>query len=524
MRLTFWKRARIAATIVVACYAAALAALSPRGFPVSAHTGRIIPYLADKPLQEDAFYMLTVAWYAGAGRGLSYNDGQPTVGIQPLNTVLDAAFARMVQAAGGDRWTLARFVLIVGLVEFLIFSWAAGALAARLCSDRRWAGTARDAAATLALLDLGLFRQFTNGLETGLYTLLVATVVWLWIRGSTHTSRLTVAAIGIASGLAVLARVDFLVVLLAALACGVALTEIPIVDAALVACIAALVASPWFWHVHRLTGHWIPSSGRAQAGVSTMGALGSRVEAMALAVLQQAAPWIHVEALRIAATTRLPPSTGSLVLAGAALVLAIAGITLCYSGAREVEDSDRRLLIPWAAGFAALFVVYPIFFYAAYFYPRYATPFVVLALPLIAIGVSRVPTRYAVAGVVLMAAASVTTARATLHNGELGNVNVLSAGYVTDAVPRTAVVGAFQSGVLGYFNEHVVNLDGKINADALAAAAEARLPQYVDARRIDYLVDWPGILAILPRLYLQGQWNPCARPTPDPMVECLVRR
>jgi hypothetical protein len=132
--------------------------------------------------------------------------------------------------------------------------------------------------------------------------------------------------------------------------------------------------------------------------------------------------------------------------------------------------------------------------------------------------------RYAAAAIALTAVASVGGAGATLHNRELGNINVLSAGYVADAVPSTAVVGAFQSGVLGYFNARVVNLDGKINADALSAAAGGRLPEYVDTRGITYLVDWPGILAILPQEYLNARWNRCGRPTPDPLVECLVRR
>jgi len=62
-------------------------------------------------------------------------------------------------------------------------------------------------------------------------------------------------------------------------------------------------------------------------------------------------------------------------------------------------------------------------------------------------------------------------------------------------LPAGAVVGALQSGTLGFFRIGTVNLDGKVNYDALRARTRGTLWRYVRERHLDYLVDWPGYVA-----------------------------
>jgi hypothetical protein len=61
--------------------------------------------------------------------------------------------------------------------------------------------------------------------------------------------------------------------------------------------------------------------------------------------------------------------------------------------------------------------------------------------------------------------------------------------WVQRHVQPSCIVGGFEAGTLLYFRDRVVNLDGKVNHDALVAANTGRTPQYVDARRIDVLDD-----------------------------------
>ena len=55
------------------------------------------------------------------------------------------------------------------------------------------------------------------------------------------------------------------------------------------------------------------------------------------------------------------------------------------------------------------------------------------------------------------------------------------------------MVGARQTGTLGYFRPRVVNLDGKVNGDALRARAAGRLRAYLDAAGVDVVVDAGGL-------------------------------
>lgn len=56
------------------------------------------------------------------------------------------------------------------------------------------------------------------------------------------------------------------------------------------------------------------------------------------------------------------------------------------------------------------------------------------------------------------------------------------------------MVGAIQSGTLGFFHDRTINLDGKVNPDALRARlAEGDVISYILASKIQLLVDWVGI-------------------------------
>ena len=64
---------------------------------------------------------------------------------------------------------------------------------------------------------------------------------------------------------------------------------------------------------------------------------------------------------------------------------------------------------------------------------------------------------------------------------------------VREWAPPEDTVAAAQSGTLGYFREGVLNLDGKVNADALRY--QGRMWSYLCAARVDWLCDEPVYLA-----------------------------
>jgi hypothetical protein len=81
--------------------------------------------------------------------------------------------------------------------------------------------------------------------------------------------------------------------------------------------------------------------------------------------------------------------------------------------------------------------------------------------------------------------------------------------WVSENVPTGSWVAAPQTGTLGYFHDRTINLDGKVNPEALVARGYGgepnRIPQYVIEKNIDYLADWEG-LAIWQKIPIIDQY------------------
>ena len=58
-----------------------------------------------------------------------------------------------------------------------------------------------------------------------------------------------------------------------------------------------------------------------------------------------------------------------------------------------------------------------------------------------------------------------------------------------ERVAPDCVVGAYETGTLLYFRDRTVNLDGKVDHEALAERMAGRAPDYVDERGVDVMVD-----------------------------------
>ncbi len=133
--------------VIIVMYGVALATFSHEGFPSSTGYGYGMPYLSDRPVGEDAYYMLTVAWNLAEKGRLVYNRDKTTTGIQPLATLIDGAIAYVVQSMGGDRWFLIRAIIVVNVLLLVVFAHQIGHIARALVLD----GEVKDVAYALGV-------------------------------------------------------------------------------------------------------------------------------------------------------------------------------------------------------------------------------------------------------------------------------------------------------------------------------------------------------------------------------------
>lgn len=240
---------------------------------------------------------------------------------------------------------------------------------------------------------------------------------------------------------------------------------------------------------------------------------------MLLAVISHLAPW------SFAASKNWQTDIAALL--SVALIVAL---ILKTRGKQEVlhdPDTLRMTVLPWFLVSLLLSAIYYLFFWSSHFYSRYSAPIVITAVPMLAIGFCKVrpalDERSCIALAAVLCFVFCIWDVGAFHRGRIYSSQVLSASYVHNWYPK-ARVGAFQSGVLGYYDPNVENLDGKLNQGALMAAQVHELPAFIDKEGIDVMIDWPSYLASLPKAYRSTEWQACPEPTYSNDSMCLLRR
>lgn len=443
--------------------------------------------LPERPLTEDAFYALAVSRNLALGAGPTIDGTHLTNGFQPLFTLICA----LPYLLFDGRLAPLRGVLAISWMVWLATGWTVGGIAARLSPDperaRRWG----------LLLWLGaghLYFAHFNGLETGLLLLGHALVARGVLDGGLDRLR-GAAGLGALAGLTVLARIDAALLVaglvVAEVALGAGTTRDRLGRAVMFGAVAVAVSSPWWIYNAVAFGSVMPTSGTAQ---QAWGLEAYRLVEAGRATLMATVPWAS-----------LPGSghTGGLAWGAARAVAALALLwaTIHRSGREAVDATDvapglRLYGVGAAVAVLGMLAYYALGSYAVWHYPRYLAPFALPAVVWAALWVTQRPPSLRLAAALLAPAltlAAVTdlwTARAASQSMFWQHQIPL----VETHVPDGTVVASWQSGTLGYLRDDVVNLDGKVNPDALDRKDD--LPAYLDEQGIGWLVDWPANVAI----------------------------
>jgi hypothetical protein len=432
------------------------------------------------------------------GDGVTADGVHDTNGFQPLWVALNVP---LYVLAGGDRIAGLRLSQVLSTLLWLAFV-VLLALQARAIARRHGGeGTlAAGAAAVVAAGSVGIFRLFHNGLETGTVLVVLAAAVLLLDRFEARWTARRVLLAGLVLGALAWARLDEVVFVAAfgAVATVAALRarRPRTALAPLAACVlAALVLSPWLaWNVS-LDGSPMPSSGKAEsAGVN----VGRNLDA----ALRAGGAWSAPPLLR--------PSMHADALPLTELLCAVA-VLIAIGAARYVR---RRRTVPLGQGTVALLAFcgfllawYVLNFGPFWFMERYLAPLLLLTVPFLATAfeLSRPrPRALAVlSAIVLVANVPILAVLAggpdwpppawAARDSNLGahpNLNHLDQyAWVREHVAPSCVVGAYETGTLVYFRDRSVNMDGKVDHEALEARDAGRSPEYLDSRRVDVMVD-----------------------------------
>jgi hypothetical protein len=449
--------------------------------------------LASRLFDDDSFYDHSVSYHLAHGEGLSVDGIHPTNGIQPLIVVLQSPCYFI---AGNDKWLGLRLTFILSAIIDTISAFLIYRLLTLLSKKQT---SAPVIGAMLWTFLYPIIMQTMNGLETGLYTMLMIAAIYVYaVRYFKQRSNIPFTFsddlfLGVLLGLLVLARIDAVFFV----ACFTVLETLHrrSVRVLLVPFVTFLVSSPWWIYNVAVFGNLMPSGGQAES-------LGGPSIVQNLINLSSTLADIGSIAFV------LPEyflATINQVLWCASVPIVIYLLNKHYQLGRSINDSYYLLpLLPLVYVGVAFAIYYTAFFHAPYFITRYLQPLRIFALLLASMSASIILSKMRekhitvrIAGLVAIAAAIIFSGFHYAHNFmTTENGDLYQAGLWARAHP-SATIGIQQSGIASFVADNVTNLDGKVNTEALNALRLNERGKYIASQRFDYLMDWDVFVRVL---------------------------
>ncbi|MEM9248258.1 MAG: hypothetical protein AAGB05_06105 [Pseudomonadota bacterium] len=444
---------------------------------------------------DDTYYVLTIARNMALGIGPSVDGTTLTTGFQPLI----ALFLTPVFWLTDDPHTAA---YAAGALS-AVFGVTAVALAARLTLALTGSALAGLGVGLVAATGPVFVLTHLNGLETSLAATAFLATVTLTAETARGASRKRYMAIGALAGLAILARIDSVVLLVPLAAWGVIAhgwRAIGSVTGAM-----ALVVAPWVAVCLVVSGTLIPESGGA---VQT------------LAAAYEIAPWTMVAGGALVLSGLVPGQLLALGKGGGTETFIAAYMVWAILLATLVRSAWRRqysLATALSLSAILLFLAYTTKLGAFWFFERYFAPIFVLALILgavlfcemsrngrgLALGRWRVGAGsiggllavfFSGTGLVFTTAYAISPHSIERAYSPPMAYSAAAHSFFPD-LPAGARLGAFQSGALAYFAPdglEVVNLDGVVNGAAAEAFRTRTMCAYLATEGITHFLDWEG--------------------------------
>ena len=447
------------------------------------------------PLQDDSYYTQSYARKIWHGQLFSLNERHQGNAFHPLYPFLCAPLHGLSR---DDRVLGIRFVVVLNVVLFSIALWLAWRVFNRLAGE----DSSHRAA---ALIGVGLysvnciaFRSDLNLMQTGLQLALIWALLdaTIWLYQKDDKKFRDFGVVGAVAGLACLARIDTGLLIFGY---GISLLwqwkewKLTWPRFFAVTGPAFCAVAGWSLVSYYFLGTVVPTGGASTMAWTLPSVTRIGRAAAVASLLAVGFPHSHPENSFWSAWWTGHPWARPLLamlLFGALLLFLSRGVRT----SRASFSQTLRPLLPVACGVSILFVTYVAASRATFFFERYFT----VALPLIACFWFLLLARAAASGkwrriagfVALYTVVFVYFQYRVLRLDESYLWTAFAA--VTDLATEEDWIASAESGLLGYYHDRTINLDGKTNVEALRARRNERLLEYLTDSDAIYLVDGWG--------------------------------
>lgn len=439
--------------------------------------------VADIPLSEDGYYSLTIAKNISEGNGITYNGQDLTNGFQPLFTFICVPIFLI---SGNELYLALRLLIILSLLIFALSALIFGRNLENTLKIESAGNSAVNEIASFAYFSsLFLYSLYFNGLETG-FLLLMLIIVWhLYISLDFNRIR-NILLLGFVLGLLVLTRIDAaFFVFIFILFFSLQRERKKVLSFFLLGIISLVVSSPWWLYNFQYFGSFMPSSGTAQQQIWFFAA------------------WRTIPLMTALLSNLLPHAFtfdkfiyGLNEVAVKAIILFILLFIINNYSKRKffkfgIKDNSFLLALIICTGVLSFWYYFTS--WAVFFYPRYLSILSLIGVGLITLLLATWNSHKKVFSISLsilllvmnIALIGVIHFRTGFSGSTFYNEQRV---LIQRCVPDKETVAAAQTGTLGYFRKHVINLDGKVNAEAIPFRYKGR--EYLRKKHIKWFCDW----------------------------------
>lgn len=482
--------------LIFILYAIVLSFFSKGDFSESGFNNSYFPYLSERPLTEDGFYSLKIAWNIGTGKGITYNFEQPTTGFQPLYVFILSIFAFIISGFGGDKIVFLRLVILLSGFTALLLSYVFYRLINKLNKTEHQKAL-MILIFLLVLFNFKLFLNLFNGLETGIYLIFLVLSMILSQKIIEQKKNLRMLPLfGFVLGLTVLARIDSILIVLFILFTLLFTRALSKKEFTLISLITFFTLLPWLYFVFITQGSIIPSSASVQTGL-TSAELSYRIDQFFFSIFSNYIPWLH------------SGQTQSLII----YILTLIFILYLYKYQKVFIKNYFKIPIIkyWSIAILISSIIYLIFASQPYFFFRYLAIHILIAIPFLTLLITNLlsyrSSKFKNSFIAIVLIIFFINAVYYFHYPKQVTGLAVRTSFIEKNKLFEQKIGMAQSGISGYFFDNILNLDGKVNYEALKAIKGNYLYNYISRENISILIEWEEWFDILPSTELKQNWQ-----------------
>ncbi len=457
--------------------------------------------------EDDSFYLHTVSYFLGEGKGLTVDGIHPTNGIQPLIVVLNAPFYLI---SGGDKWIGLRLSFILSAIIDSLSVWLIYTLLHALRSKSSEEDSSFFSPPVIGCLLwtflYPIILHTMNGMETSLYSMLLLSSLVIYTKHfaqraeGRNISPLQQIGLGIVLGFTVLARVDAVILVIILLGFNFFyFKERNIARLFTTPFTSFVISSPWWVYNLFCFGNIIPTGGQAESigGAS----LSENFVKLAVSFADLASVFFYL------------PFYGASPWQYPFWIIVVFGVVFFIARRFKIwEEITRRYVlapvIPLLITGFVLAIFYTSLFHVPYFIPRYLQPLRIISILITSISVPVIVKKlrtmqssrsilYSVFGIFFLFGSAIFSFIGYSHNFTgTGMGNFYAAG-IWAKQHSESKIGMQQSGVASFMSDNIINMDGKVNADALNALKSNERGKYILACNITYIMDFERYAKVL---------------------------